>query len=143
MGDETKNGQPYHLDSQVGFTMRQANQRHLSIFARHIPELTPTQFATIAKLCELGQASQNALGRATAMDAATIKGVVDRLRRRDLVASAPDPNDQRRVFLTPTDAGRALYASVIAAAHAVTSETLSPLEPEEREVFLRLLRKMI
>ncbi len=143
MVDEMKNGQPYHLDSQVGFTMRQANQRHLSIFARHIPELTPTQFAAIAKLCELGQASQNALGRATAMDAATIKGVVDRLRRRDLVASSPDPNDQRRVFLTPTDAGRALYDSVVQAAHAVTVETLSPLEPEEREVFLRLLRKMI
>ena len=141
VSEETGSGD-YRLDDQVGFLMRRANQRHLALFAQAIPELTPTQFAALAKLCELGQASQNALGRATAMDAATIKGVVDRLRRRELVASAPDPGDLRRVFLTPTEAGRALYASVVAAAHAVTAETLAPLEPAERAVFLRLLGKL-
>jgi DNA-binding MarR family transcriptional regulator len=46
------------------------------------------------------------------------------------------------VFLTPTEAGRALYSSVVAAAHAVTAETLEPLEPAERAVFLRLLGKL-
>ncbi|TDK43965.1 MarR family winged helix-turn-helix transcriptional regulator [Antarcticimicrobium luteum] len=142
MSEETNNEPAYRLDVQVGFLMRRANQRHLALFAQAIPDLTPTQFAALSKLCELGQASQNALGRATAMDAATIKGVVDRLRRRDLVASAPDREDQRRVFLTPTEAGRTLYASVIGAAHTVTAETLAPLAPEEREVFLRLLEKL-
>jgi len=142
MTDQTKSGQGYRLDAQVGFMMRRANQRHLALFAQHIPELTPTQFAALAKLCELGQASQNALGRATAMDVATIKGVVDRLRKRDLVASAPDPDDQRRVFLTPTAEGRALYDSLVEAAHAVTAETLEPLEPAEQRAFLRLLRKL-
>lgn len=142
MSEETKHDPAYRLDVQVGFLMRRANQRHLALFAQAIPELTPTQFAALAKLCELGQASQNALGRATAMDAATIKGVIDRLRRRELVASAPDPGDLRRVFLTPTEAGRALYASVVTAAHAVTAETLDPLEPAERAVFLRLLGKL-
>lgn len=143
MSDGTKNGQGYRLDAQVGFLMRRANQRHLALFAQMIPELTPTQFAALAKLCELGQASQNALGRATAMDVATIKGVVDRLRKRGLVASAPDPDDQRRVFLTPTAEGRALYESVVEAAHAVTAETLEPLEPGEQRAFLRLLMKLV
>lgn len=143
MTSETKaNDTRYRLDAQVGFLMRRANQRHLALFARHIPDLTPTQFAALAKLCELGQTSQNALGRATAMDAATIKGVVDRLRRRDLVASAPDPDDQRRVFLTPTDAGRAVFAAHVAAAHSITEETLAPLSPAERTTFLRLLEKL-
>ncbi len=143
MTSETKaNDTRYRLDAQVGFLMRRANQRHLALFARHIPDLTPTQFAALAKLCELGQASQNALGRATAMDAATIKGVVDRLRRRDLVASAPDPDDQRRVFLTPTDAGRAVFAAHVTAAHSITKETLAPLSPAERTTFLRLLEKL-
>lgn len=142
MSKEMKNRQVYCLDEQVGFLMRRANQRHLSLFAQKIPELTSTQFAALAKLCELGQASQNALGRATAMDVATIKGVVDRLRKRDLVSSAPDPDDQRRVFLTPTEAGRALYREVVGAAHGVTEETLAPLEPGERAEFLRLLQKL-
>jgi len=142
MTDRDDNLPEYQLDRQVGFLMRRANQRHLALFARGIPDLTPTQFAALAKLCELGRATQNALGRATAMDAATVKGVADRLRKRGLVEAAPDPDDQRRLHLTPTAAGRALYAAQIAAAHAITEATLEPLKAEEREIFLRLLEKL-
>ena len=71
----------YRLDDQIGFLLRRANQRHLSLFAEVIPELTTTQLAALAKLHEQGAMSQNQLGRATAMDAATIKGVVGRLER--------------------------------------------------------------
>ncbi|MGD9863774.1 MAG: MarR family winged helix-turn-helix transcriptional regulator [Pseudodonghicola sp.] len=142
MTDRDDNLPEYRLDRQVGFLMRRANQRHLALFARGIPDLTPTQFAALAKLCELGRATQNALGRATAMDAATVKGVADRLRKRGLVEAAPDPDDQRRLHLTPTTAGRALYAAQIAAAHAITEATLEPLNAEEREIFLRLLEKL-
>jgi DNA-binding MarR family transcriptional regulator len=132
----------YILDEQVGFLMRKATQRHLAIFAAHIPDLTPTQFAALAKLCEKGPSSQNALGRATAMDAATIKGVVDRLRARDLVATAPDPADSRRIFVSATEAGRALFEANVAAAHRITRETLAPLSPEDRATYLRLLARL-
>jgi len=142
MSDTRTSDAPYRLDEQVGFLMRRANQRHLALFARHIPDLTPTQFAALAKLCELGQASQNALGRATAMDAATIKGVVDRLRQRGLVTAAPDPDDQRRVFLTPSDTGRALYAALEPRARTITEDTLAPVTATERATFLRLLAKL-
>ena len=46
----------YVLERQVGFVMRRAVQRHIAIFSALIPEMTPTQFAALAKLCELGQA---------------------------------------------------------------------------------------
>ena len=117
----------YRLDAQVGFLLRRANQRHVGIFAGLIGDLTPTQFAALARLCEMGQASQNALGRATAMDAATIKGVVDRLRRRGLVASRPDAGDQRRIHLEPTQAGQELCRALIPAAREATEATLEPL----------------
>lgn len=133
----------YSLDDQVGFLMRQANQRHLAIFARMIPDFTPTQFATLAKLAELGSVSQNDLGRQTAMDSATMKGVIDRLVRRGLVASRPDPTDMRRLLITLTEAGRSAYDAHLEAAHAITAETLMPLNPTERAQFLALLRRMI
>lgn len=132
----------YVLDQQVGFIMRQANQRHLAIFARHIPDLTPMQFAALAQICALGRVSQNALGRATAMDAATIKGVVDRLRRRGYVASSPDPDDQRRVHLTATTEGLAAFHALTPLAHGITVETLAPLSDAEQTDFLRLLSKL-
>jgi len=133
----------YLLEDQVGFILRGVSQRHLSIFSRLIPELTPTQFSALSKLCQLGQASQNELGRLTAMDAATIKGVVDRLKLRELISSEPLSSDLRRLILKPTPAGQQLYLKVVSSAHAVTKETLEPLSDKEKDVFLSLLKKLI
>ena len=73
----------YVLDDQAGFLMRVAMQRHTSIFtSRMVEGLTQTQFAALAKLYEVGPCSQNYLGRLIYLDAATIKGVVDRLDLR-------------------------------------------------------------
>ena len=89
----------YRLDDAVGFLLRRANQRHLSVFGTVIPEVTTTQLAALARLFELGPMSQNQLGRATAMDAATIKGVVGRLVTRRLVTTAPSEEDRRRLIV--------------------------------------------
>lgn len=134
---------PYVLDAQIGFVLRQAQQRHTAIFARKmIEDVTPTQWAALAKLAELGPCSQNLLGRHTAMDAATIKGVVDRLATRGLIGTTTDPDDNRRLLVALTDQGRALVARATPVAHAITDETLSPLAPGERRTLLRLIAKM-
>ena len=133
-------GDDYRLEEQVGHLMRRAQQRHLSVFAGVVPELTTTQFAALAKLAELGALSQNQLGRATAMDAATIKGVVGRLVARRLVATAPDGGDRRRLVVTLTPEGRAVYDRVMPEA---TRRTLEPLAPEERAALVALLRRLI
>src|SRR6478609_10402084 len=86
----------YVLDEQGGFLMRVAMQRHTSIFtSRMVGGLTQTQFAALAKLAEVGTCSQNHFGRLIYLDAATIKGVVDRLRIRKLVTLDGDPTDRR------------------------------------------------
>lgn len=132
----------YRLDEQVGFVLRRATQRHLAIFNNLMPDFTPTQFAALAKLCELGPVSQNELGRQTAMDAATIKGVIDRLRKRGYVTTRPDPGDQRRIQIVPTDDGRTAYLERVTAAQEITAQTLEPLSPRERREFLDLLSRM-
>ena len=132
----------YKLDEQVGFMLRKASQRHLAIFAEHIADLTPTQFAALAKLYELGRVSQNQLGRNTAMDAATIKGVVDRLRKRGLVKTTPDLQDRRRLFVEPTGLGCETFENHVASAHHITERTLETLSPKERQRFLELLEKL-
>lgn len=133
----------YRLEDQVGFYLRRAGQRHAAIFAAHmVDELTPTQWAALVKLSELTSVSQNLLGRETAMDAATIKGVVDRLGKRGLIATAPDPGDGRRMLVSITLAGREAVARGIAAANAITAETLEPLDPGEQRNLLDLLRRI-
>ncbi|MBX3530577.1 MAG: MarR family transcriptional regulator [Rhizobiaceae bacterium] len=132
----------YRLDSQVGFLLRKANQRHLSIFAQHIADLTPPQFAALAKLAEAGDTSQNQLGQMVAMDAATIKGVIDRLKTRGLVALTEHGSDRRRLVVSLTPAGRATIETLLTEAGAITAETLAPLTAREAATLARLLGKI-
>ena len=133
----------YVLEENIGFVLRQVTQRHLAIFSAMMPEqLTPTQFSTVNKLHECGPCSQNRLGRLTAMDAATIKGVVDRLTRRGITQTQPDPQDARLLVVSLTRAGEELAERTIAAARRITQETLAPLPPDEQAVLLALLQKL-
>jgi DNA-binding MarR family transcriptional regulator len=133
----------YRLEQQVGFILRQASQRHAAIFATRIPEqLTTTQFATLVRLQEVGPCSQNQLGRLTAMDAATIKGVTDRLIQRGFVEAKVDPADGRRRMLALTAPGLDVVARAIPAGREISAETLEPLSAEEQAQFMALLRKL-
>lgn len=132
----------YRLDDQIGFKLRLANQRHLEIFTSLMPEVTPTQFAVLARLLETGPLSQNHLGRKVGMDAATTKGVVDRLRAKGLVASTASRTDLRRLDISLTPEGEALIRAAIGTAREITARTLRNLTTREAERLCTLLDKL-
>jgi DNA-binding MarR family transcriptional regulator len=134
---------PYMLDEQIGFLIRVASQRHTAIFAtRMIEGLTPPQFATLAKLREVGPCSQNKLGRLVFLDAATIKGIVDRLGARGFVVATDDPYDRRRRAVALTEQGRAVANAAVEVAADISEATLAPLNVEERRQVIELLKKL-
>ena len=100
------------------------------------------RFSALAKLYELGSLSQNELGRFIAMDAANIKGVIDRLKRLNLVRTRTDPNDARRHLIYLTPLGKVVIERSIPKASLITEKTLSPLSKEEQVIFLTLLKKI-
>lgn len=132
------------LEGYVVHLLRKSSQRANEIYQYVMGDfdITPTQFAALVKLDDEGEASQNVLGRLTAMDPATILGVVSRLKRRGLVASRLDPNDGRRLLLSLTDHGAILAREMREVAASVTAETLSPLTRAESQMFIRLLQKL-
>ena len=134
----------YVLDAQIGFLMRRAHQRHIAIFQKLMGEggPTPTQFAAMSKLADGAEISQNQLGRLTAMDPATIKGVIARLTERGLVERLADPGDQRRVLIRLSEAGRAQMPELFAKARAITEATLAPLSSEEAGALSALLARL-
>ena len=144
-GKQRKQKAPsYSLEGQVGFLLRQVNQRHTGIFVQRIgDDLTATQWAALAKLHEKGPCTQNLLGRLTAMDAATIKGVVDRLTKRGLTETELDPDDARRLVVLLTDAGQEVVARALPNAVAISEETLAPLTPGERQMLIEMRRKLV
>ncbi len=136
-------GSGYVLDDQIGFLLRQVTQRHTTIFAHLMGDgLTPMQWAVLAKLLEIGRTSQTALGRAVFMDAATVKGTVDRLVVRGFVLRLQDAEDRRKLLVDLTAEGRETTLRNLDAAGAITRETLSPLDDEEARHLFALLAKM-
>jgi DNA-binding MarR family transcriptional regulator len=134
----------YVLEEQVGFHLRRAQQRATEIFGEVMAEfgVTPTQFAALAKLDDLGPTSQNQLGRLTAMDPATIFSVVGRLGRRGWVEQAADAADARRVIVSLTPEGAAAVAGMKRIAAQVSARTLQPLTRVEAGVFVELLKRL-
>ena len=134
----------YVLEDQIGHLLRRAHQRATAIFTAELGDafqITPTQYAALVKLHDLGEQSQNQLGRLTAMDRATIQGVIRRLEQRKLIERSGDPGDRRRSSLRLTPAGEALVTAMIPSGIRVSAVTLDPFSAAERQAFLALLRK--
>ncbi len=134
----------YSLEDQIGHLLRRAHQRASAIFMARFAalQLTPTQYAALIKIRDEGEVSQNRLGRLTAMDPATMKGVIERLEKRGLIASKADPDDRRRTLWRLTREGHGLMGRALTAGVATTAETLAPLSPKEQKAFLELLARL-
>ena len=132
----------YVLEDQIGFLLRLANQRHLEIFAAALSDVTPTQFATLVKLHQLGVMSQNHLGRLVAMDAATTNGVVTRLRKKGFVQTQASTSDLRRLDVSLTAEGETFVTATLPTAFEVSAKTTSALSARETAQLLTLLAKL-
>ena len=142
MENQIPNLQGYELDNQIGYLLRLTNQRHLEIFSEHMPELTPTQFSVLARLYDVGELSQNELGRRVGMDAATTNGVIDRLSRKNLIHSKSDENDKRRLCISLSKKGVKTTENAIQNAQSITQETVRNLTVAETTRLLVLLKKL-
>jgi DNA-binding MarR family transcriptional regulator len=135
--------QSYSLDEQVGYLLRLASQRHATIFLEQISEnLTPTQFSTLMRISEGSELSQNHLGRLASMDVATVKGVVDRLKAKELVQSRADADDKRRSLISLTPKGSELIETLKEDGARISENTLAPLRSSERKMLISLLMKI-
>ena len=134
----------YVLEDHVGFLLRRAHQRHTAFFNEQIGDcdLTPTQFAALIKTVQLGRVTQNHLGRLTAMDPATVQGVVRRLTERGFIRREVDPLDRRSAVLSPTEAATQAVGPAVRAVRAISDLTLAPLTPPERLELARLLSRI-
>lgn len=144
MRDKTESDSvAYDLDTQIGFRLRLAMQRHTEIFFNKMEVgLTQAQYATLARLYLDGSCSQNQLGRSVALDSASIVGVVNRLKKIGLVLSIRDEVDRRRMTINLSDEGRAFVEKAIPLALDANEATLASLDTAERVMLVHLLRKM-
>lgn len=142
MNTKTDITNPYVLDSQIGYQLRLANQKHLEVFSRELPEITPTQFGVLARLLEVGIVSQNHLGRLIGLDGATIKGVVNRLENKGFVKIKPSKTDRRRLSISLTESGVKFANIATERARVISRETARNLTQVEEAMLVALLEKL-
>lgn len=135
----------YHFSEQIGHLLRRAYQRHVAIFQQHIldSQLTAAQFVTMCAIQEHGTCSLSDIVKTTAIDQATIRGIIERLKLRELIVLSHDAADRRKVLVTLSDAGVSLVGSTVPHAADITEATFGSLNPAERVAITYLLRKMI
>jgi DNA-binding MarR family transcriptional regulator len=104
--------------------------------------LEPRQFA-VMNYVALGEGqSQQALGEALRIPASRMVAVVDDLEERGLVERRRNPDDRRAHALHLTPEGRRLLDEGRRVARENDERICAPLEPEERDQLVRLLRRL-
>ena len=134
----------YDLNKQIGHLLRRAYQRHTHLFQTAIPDehLTSVQLAVIATIFREGERSLMYIGRVTAIDHATLRGISLRLKQRGLIRIRSNPDDRRERLVSLTKEGEEAVRLYIPQAAHVTELTLEPLDPCERIAALHVLRKL-
>lgn len=134
----------YDFTEQVGHLLRRAYQRHVAIFQQTIPDsqLTAGQFVVLCAIQEQGPCSLSEIARATAIDQATVRGIIERLKSRELIMVSHDARDRRKVVVLLSPTGQVLIDEVVPFAQDISERTMGGLNPAERVALLYLLRKM-
>jgi DNA-binding MarR family transcriptional regulator len=144
---DTLNAMPadeYVFSDQVGHLLRRAYQRHVAIFQQTISDsqLTAAQFVVLCAIRNFVSCSLSEIVKTTAIDQATMRGIIERLKAREVISVSHDANDRRKVLVSLTPAGVAIIDATVPAAFAVSEATFGNLNPAERVAILYLLRKM-
>lgn len=136
---------PYRFSDQIGHLLRRAYQKHTAHFQAFIPDsqLTAGQFVALCCIRDHHGASLADIVKATVIDQATIRGVVDRLKQRGLVAVEHDSADRRKIAIRLTPEGSALVSAMEPFALQITESTYGALNPGERFALQFLLQKML
>jgi DNA-binding MarR family transcriptional regulator len=142
MADETDT--PDEAWPPIGFLLRKFYQKNQALWQAMCPDpqMTSVQSATLSTVRHLGPCSLTELGRAAAMDPATTRGVVERLRQRGMIALLDDPGDKRKVIVRLEPPGLRYLATIDPIMPRITDATVKPLNIAERLALEFLLLKV-
>lgn len=134
----------YVFSNQVGHLLRRAYQRHVALFQQTISDshLTAAQFVVLCAVRQFGSCSLSEIVKATAIDQATMRGIIERLKAREVIRVLHDASDRRKVLVSLVPAGEEIIDATVPAAFAVSEATFGNLNSAERVAILYLLRKM-
>lgn len=133
------------LEELPGFYIRRLQQIAVAIFLEETQDfgITPVQFAALTAILREPGLDQRTLAGRIGFDTSTLGSVIDRLEARGLVMRSNSPTDRRVRLLHLTDAGITLLRDIDPSMRKAQLRMLAPLPPEQRLVFMDMLRTLL
>lgn len=105
--------------------------------------LSTGTFPALLELWDQDGLTQKDLVQRLDIEQATMANTLNRMARDGLVIRKKDPNDGRAQRIWLTDHARGLQEPAVAAAMAVNDAALAGLDPQERQLLMSLMRRVI
>ena len=128
-----------------GFLLKRCHQVTAALFLSHCRDfgVTASQYGALRALEEFPGIDQLAVGRLIGLDRTTAGLVVKLLAERGLLQRAVNDQDNRRMRLRLSAAGRRLLANMEPAAARAQEAALAVLPAEKRKPFLEMLSEFL
>jgi len=133
------------LLTRPGFLIRRLHQIHTWLFAEETQayNVTPVQYSLLTALAEHGEMDQNTLAHTIGLERTSVAEVLPRLETRGVVEREQSPQDRRVKLVRITRKGRALVKRMEAAAQRAHDRTIEQLPPEQRDLFMLQLIRLV
>lgn len=133
------------LTDLPGHYIRRLQQIAVGVFMEETQAfgVTPVQFAALNAVVASPGIDQRTLAASIGFDTSTIGGVVDRLESRGWVQRQVSREDRRARLLHVTTEGQRLLQDVSDAVMTTQERILAPLQEDERQEFLRMLKVLV
>ncbi|MCX7273551.1 MAG: MarR family winged helix-turn-helix transcriptional regulator [Burkholderiales bacterium] len=128
-----------------GYLVRRLHQIHVAMFLDTVADgdITPIQYGLLSILTSHPGIDQFTIGEELGLDRANVAGILKRLEARKLVTRVVDPANRRRKLCLATSRGTEFVRAHHQQMQASQKRLLGPLAPEEREVFMNLLSRLV
>lgn len=126
---------PTQLATQLRDAITRLNRRVRQ--TRPVGDLTMTQLSALTSLELAGALSPRELADTERVQPPTMTRTVAKLEERGLVQRIPHPTDGRQVILSPTEAGRAVFARFERARNEWLASRLAELTADDRQTLAR------
>jgi len=103
--------------------------------------ITPVQAKVLTFLRDLENPTSAELGEETALDSATLTGILDRLESMDLLLRTPHRADRRAITVNLTDKGQEMAEALFEKVGPANEAFLKNLSPEETMMLKGILKR--
>lgn len=120
--------------------------RSIALYSRQLAaysNITAPQLVCLSKVIEHGPLTATAISRQMYVSPSTVVGILDRLEDKGLIQRERGRKDRRIVYITATEAGRALAAETPSPLQKKLAQALKQLPESEQAEITAALEKVV